>query len=114
MVLVPLAVGTLTALLSAIAPAFRATRVPPVAALREGAELPPSVLARHATPISALILAIGLGEIVDGIFNDGSVLGAVIGFSKTASILLSMGIGAVLCFVSVAMLSKHVVRPLAR
>jgi ABC-type antimicrobial peptide transport system permease subunit len=112
-VLVPLAVGTLTALLSAIAPAFRATRVPPVAALREGAELPPSVLARHATPISALILAVGLGEIVDGIFNDGSVLGAVIGFSKTASILLSMGIGAVLCFVSVAMLSKHIVRPLA-
>jgi ABC-type antimicrobial peptide transport system permease subunit len=113
-VLIPLAVGTLTALLSAIAPAFRATRVPPVAALREGAELPPSALARHATPISALILAVGLGEIVDGIFNDGSVLGAVIGLSKTANILLSMGLGAVLCFLAVAMLSKHVVRPLAR
>jgi ABC-type antimicrobial peptide transport system permease subunit len=112
-VLLPVVVGTLTSLLSAIAPAFRATRVPPIAALREGAELPPSAVARHATPISALILAAGLGEIVDGIFDDGSVLGAVSGLSKTASILLSMGLGAVLCFVSVAMLSKHIVRPLA-
>jgi putative ABC transport system permease protein len=113
-ILLPLAVGTLTALFSAIAPAFRATRVPPVAALREGAELPPSALARHATPIAALILAAGLGGIVDGIFHDGSVLGAVSGLSKTANILLSMGVGAVLCFLAVAMLSKHVVRPLAR
>ncbi|MDX6544546.1 MAG: putative transport system permease protein [Gaiellales bacterium] len=113
-VLLPIAVGTVTSLLSAIAPAFRATRVPPIAALREGAELPPSAVARHATPISALILAAGLGGIVDGIFDDGSVLGAVSGFSKTASILLSMGLGAVLCFLSVALLSKHVVRPLAR
>jgi putative ABC transport system permease protein len=113
-VLLPIAVGTLTSLLSAIAPAFRATRVPPIAALREGAELPPSAVARHATPISALILAAGLGGIVDGIFDDGSVLGAVSGLSKTASILLSMGLGAVLCFLSVALLSKHVVRPLAR
>jgi putative ABC transport system permease protein len=113
-ILLPLAVGTLTALLSAIAPAFRATRVPPIAALREGAELPPSVLARHATPISALIGAAGLGMLVDGIFSDGDVIGAVLGLSKTANILLSMGVGAILCFLSVAMLSKHVVRPLAR
>jgi putative ABC transport system permease protein len=113
-ILLPLAVGTLTALLSAIAPAFRATRVPPIAALREGAELPPSALARHATPISALILAAGLGILVDGIFHDGKVIGAVLGLGKTANILLSMGLGAILCFLSVAMLSKHVVRPLAR
>jgi putative ABC transport system permease protein len=110
----PLAVGTGTALLSAVGPAFRATRIPPIAALREGAELPPSLLARHATPISGLILAAGLGGIWDGIFNDGSVLGAVLGLGKTADILLSMGLGAILCFLSVAMLSKHVVRPLAR
>ena len=110
----PLVVGTSVALAAALGPAFRATRVPPVAALREGAELPPSALARHATPVAAVMVLIGLGGIVDGVFDDGSVLGAVSGLSKTANILLSMGIGAVLCFLSVAMLSKHVVRPLAR
>ena len=41
-VIVALAVGVVITVLSAMAPAVRATRVPPVAALQRGAELPPS------------------------------------------------------------------------
>ena len=48
-VIVALAVGVVVTLLSAVLPAARATRVPPMAALQEGAQLPPSRFAK-ATP----------------------------------------------------------------
>ena len=110
----PLVVGTSVALAAALGPAFRATRVPPVAALREGAELPPSALARHATPIAAVMVLIGLGAIVDGVWRKGAVIQAVTGLGDSASLLISLATGAMLCFLAVAVLSKHVVRPLAR
>jgi putative ABC transport system permease protein len=102
------------AMLAAVGPAFRATRVPPIAALREGAELPPSALARHATLVSSLTGAAGLGLIVDGVFNKGNVVHAVIGLGSTPSVLISMAGGAILCFLAVAMLSSHVVQPLSQ
>ncbi|HEY0388091.1 MAG TPA: FtsX-like permease family protein [Gaiellales bacterium] len=113
-VALPLAVGTTVAILAAIGPAFRATRVPPIAALREGAELPPSALARHATVISSALGLVGLGSIVDGVFNKGSVVHAVSGLGSTASILISMAGGAIFCFLAVAILSSHIVQPLAQ
>ena len=112
-VLLPLAVGTGIALLAATGPAFRATRVPPIAALREGAELPQSWMGRHALPIALVVTAVGVGFIVDGIFNKGSVIHAAAGFGDTASTLISLAVGAVLCFMAVAMLSRYVVRPLS-
>jgi ABC-type antimicrobial peptide transport system permease subunit len=112
-VALPLFVGTSVALLASIGPAFRATRVPPVAALREGAELPPSALARHATLFSSLMAALGLGAIVDGVFNKGGVVHAVTGLGSTPSTLISMAAGAILCFLAVAILSSHIVGPLA-
>ncbi|MEX2464637.1 MAG: ABC transporter permease, partial [Gaiellaceae bacterium] len=45
--IVSLLVGTVVTLLAGLAPAVRATRVPPIAAVREGAELPPSRMARY-------------------------------------------------------------------
>ncbi|MDX6617754.1 MAG: putative transport system permease protein, partial [Gaiellales bacterium] len=110
----PLVVGTSVALAAALGPAFRATRVPPVAALREGAELPPSALARHATPVAAVMVLIGLGGIVDGVWRKGAVIQAVTGLSDTPSLLISLAAGAMLCFLAVAVLSKHIIRPLAR
>ena len=48
-ILIAAAVGIVVTLLSALIPALRATRVPPVAALQEGAALPPSRFAQvHA------------------------------------------------------------------
>jgi ABC-type antimicrobial peptide transport system permease subunit len=110
----PLAVGTSVALAAALGPAFRATRVPPISALREGAELPPSALARHATPIAAVMVLIGLGGVVDGVSRKGAVVQAVTGLGDTAALLISLAAGAMLCFLAVAVLAKHVVRPLAR
>jgi ABC-type antimicrobial peptide transport system permease subunit len=113
-ILLPLGVGTAVAILAAIGPAFRATRVPPIAALREGAELPPSALARHATLISSVLLLLGLGGIVDGVFEKGHVIQSVSGLGSTASVLISLAGGAILCFLAVAILSSHIVKPLSR
>src|SRR5439155_544367 len=97
----PLGVGTVVAMLAAIGPAFRATRVPPIAALREGAELPPSALARHATLVSSLTGAAGLALIVDGVFDKGGGVHTVAGLGSTPSVLISMAVGAILCFLAV-------------
>ena len=113
-ILLPLFVGTLVAMLASIGPAFRATRVPPIAALREGVELPPSWMARHRGLLSSLIGAVGLGLLVDGVFDKGGIVHALSGFGSTPSILLSMAVGAILCFLAVAMLSSYVVQPLAK
>jgi putative ABC transport system permease protein len=110
----PLLVGTGVALAAALGPAFRATRVPPISALREGAELPPSAVARHATWIAGAMVLLGLGAVVDAIWRKGAVLQAVTGLGQTTAVLLSLAAGAILSFLAVAMLAKHVVRPLAR
>jgi ABC-type antimicrobial peptide transport system permease subunit len=113
-ILLPLFVGTSVAILAAIGPAFRATRVPPIAALREGAELPPSALARHATLVSSVLLLLGLGGILDGVFEKGGFFQTVTGLGSTASVLISLAGGAILCFLAVAILSAHIVQPLSR
>ena len=51
-IVVSLGVGILIAVLASLRPAFRATRIEPIAAVREGAVLPPSRLARYAVPAS--------------------------------------------------------------
>ena len=45
-VVVCLLVGTVITLIASLRPARRATRVPPIAAVREGADLPPEHFAR--------------------------------------------------------------------
>ena len=47
-VVVSLAIGILVTLLASLWPAFRSTRVPPIAAVREGSVLPPLRFARYA------------------------------------------------------------------
>ena len=49
-IVVSLLVGILVTLLASLRPAIRATRVPPIAAVREGATLPESRFARFRTP----------------------------------------------------------------
>jgi putative ABC transport system permease protein len=97
-------VGVGVTLLSALVPAVRATRVPPVAALQEGSSLPPTRFARFTTAIGALVAALGAGSLAFGIFTDGDAGGR----------LMFMGLGALLLFIAIAMLSKYVVKPAAR
>ena len=103
-VVIALAAGILVTLLASIRPAFRATRVPPIAAVREGAAaaavplraipspgLDPSHPPRLRRPL--------LESLRPGIEHDG--------------LLVWMGLGALLIFLGVAFLAERLVRPLA-
>lgn len=62
-ILVSLLVGTSVTLLAGMMPALRATRVPPIAALREGVEIPPRrpiTHGRYAVPILLVLIVIRL------------------------------------------------------
>jgi putative ABC transport system permease protein len=104
-IVVALLAGIVVTLLASLRPAVRATRVPPIAAVREGAVLPESRFARWRTPGSVLLTALGFAALVWGLFKPG--LG-------TTAILLWLGLGALLVFFGVALLSVRFVRPLAR
>ena len=103
-ILIAAIVGVGVTLFSALVPAVRATRVPPVAALQEGSALPPTRFARFTTAIAVLVTALGAGSLALGIFTDGAAGGR----------LLFMGLGAFLLFIAIAMLSKYIVKPAAR
>ncbi|MBM3147866.1 MAG: FtsX-like permease family protein, partial [Actinobacteria bacterium] len=103
-IVIGLAVGIGITLVSALVPAIRATRVPPVATLQEGAALPPSALSRYVPYFGGLLAASGIGLLVLGLLSAGSVTDR----------LLQMAIGGVLIFFAVATAAKYVVRPVAR
>ncbi|MEZ5126485.1 MAG: FtsX-like permease family protein [Thermoleophilia bacterium] len=103
-VVVALVVGIVVTVLSAVIPAQRATRVPPIAALQEGAVLPVSPLARFTPIVAALIAGLGIAGIIYGMYGSGS----------TTERLAIMAVGAVLVFVAVAMLSRYFVGPVAK
>jgi putative ABC transport system permease protein len=103
-VVISLVVGILVTLVASLRPAIRATRVPPIAAVREGATLPESRFARFRTPGSILLTAAGFAALLWGLFGPG--LG-------TTAILLWMGLGTVLIFFGVALLSVRLIGPLA-
>jgi ABC-type antimicrobial peptide transport system permease subunit len=102
-VLLPLAVGIGAALIASVAPAIRATRVPPIAALREGFVLPPGRLSPYTPYIGLTAALIGIGLIAYAIRAGG-------GGSR---VLLTMAAGAVIAFLGVAMLSRILISPLA-
>jgi putative ABC transport system permease protein len=103
-VIVALIVGIFVTFLASLRPAFRATRVEPIAAVREGAELPPGRFAKYRPIGSALLTALGFALIIYGLFAHG--LG-------TKGVLLSMGVGTLLVFIGVALLAARFARPLA-
>lgn len=96
--------GTIVTVIASLRPALRATRVPPIAAVREGAELPPGRFHRFRTPWSIFLTAVGFAALLYGLFKSG--LG-------TGALLTWMGLGALLIFIGVAMLSQRFIRPLA-
>ena len=103
-VVVSLLVGTLVTLLSSLLPAIRATRVPPIAALREGAVLPPGRGARLATPIAVIVTILGLGLLAGGLF----------GGAPSGTALSLTGGGAAALFLGVALLSPRLVAAAGR
>ena len=103
-IIVAILVGVLVTVLASLRPAIRATRVEPIAAVREGATIPEGRLAKYRTVMSAATALLGLVALLLGLFVA----------SGTGGVLALMGIGAVLIFVGVAMLSARFVPTLAR
>ena len=103
-VVVSLLAGVGVTLVAALFPAFRATRVPPISAVREGATLPKSRLAPLGPWIALLTIVLALAMLARSMF--AADLG-------TADRLLSIAAGVLLLFVGVAMISSRLVRPIA-
>ncbi len=104
-IVVSLVVGTVVSLLASLVPAVRATRVPPISAVHEGATLPRSRLAPVApyfagAAVLLAVLLLGLGMFVGGL--------------EIVPRLLVLGVGCLLLFLGVALLSARVVGPLIR
>jgi putative ABC transport system permease protein len=104
-IIVALAAGILVTLFASLRPAIRATRVPPIAAVREGATLPPGRFARFRWIGALVMVAAGFAALLYGLFRGGL---------DTTAILLWMGLGAVLVFLGVALFSSRLVAPLVR
>src|SRR5918995_849485 len=104
-IVVSLLVGTLVTLAAGLWPAIRATRVPPIAAVREGATLPRGRFARLTPYIGSAITALAVVALGYGTLAEG------LGVGDRFSLL---GIGVLALFVGVAMLSSRLVRPLTR
>ncbi|HYH87620.1 MAG TPA: FtsX-like permease family protein [Solirubrobacteraceae bacterium] len=101
-IVVSLVLGIGITMLATIIPARRAMAIPPIAAVREGATLPPGRLTRHGwlRPVTAVI-AIAL-----------LVWGAVGGLD-TGSSLLVTALGCVFMFVAFWLVSSRLVVPIA-
>jgi putative ABC transport system permease protein len=104
-IVVALLAGILVTLLASLRPAARATRVPPIAAVREGSTLPPGRFERFRWLGAVLMTIAGFASLVYGLFRSGL---------DTTQVLIWMGLGALLIFLGVALFSSRLVRPLAR
>ena len=101
-IVVSLCVGVGVTLAAALAPAVRATRIPPIAALSAAAA--PVERRRRWTRWLAVATALaGVALLVGGLFSDGAA---------TAR-MGAMGAGVWLLFVGLALSARYVVRPVA-
>jgi putative ABC transport system permease protein len=102
-VVVSLLVGVLITLVAGLLPALRATSVPPISAVREGA-LPRSPLAPYAPYAAGAAIASGVGLLAFAMFApDLSV----------SWVLILLALGCLVLFVGVALISSRLVGPLA-
>jgi putative ABC transport system permease protein len=102
-IIVALVVAVVVTVLSSLAPALRATRVPPIAALREGAVLPPGRFARFTTPLAGVLTVLGAVALGVGLFGGLSSGGA----------LPLVGVGVAAMFIGIALLTPRLVPALA-
>jgi putative ABC transport system permease protein len=101
-VTVSLLVGVAITVMAGLLPALRATRVPPISAVREGAAAPPSRRARDT--VALVIAGVGVVGIGYGVLADG--LDSKLGIA-------ALGSGGLAVFVGTALLASSLVTPLA-
>jgi len=104
-IVVSLLVGTLVTLAAGLSPALRATRVPPIAAVREGAQLPRSALSRFSPHIAVVTVVIAVAALSYALLAGGV---------ETGTRFILLGVGVLALFIGVALLSSRLVVPLAR
>ena len=100
-VILSLGIGMAITLVSALLPALRATRIPPIAALQEGARLPRGRGAKFLVPIAIALFVAGLIVVVLGLPKDDDTG------------LLIRGGGALIAFIGFGLLTPKFVVPLA-
>jgi putative ABC transport system permease protein len=103
-VIVSLLIGVGVTVIAGLIPAVRATRIPPIAAVREGSELPKSRFSKYVPYIAIVVIGLSVTLLAYSLFKDKL---------DTAPRLISMAVGVLLLFVGVAMVSSRTVRPLA-
>ncbi len=104
-IVVSLLVGTVVTLFAGLSPAFRATRVAPIAAVREGAKLPRSALSRFGPYIAAATIVLAVLAL------SYAMLAPDVG---TGDRFILLGVGVLALFIGVALLSSRLVVPLTR
>jgi putative ABC transport system permease protein len=103
-IVVSMLIGVIVTLVAGVFPALRATRVPPIAAVREGATLPKSRFSPFVPYLAIAIIALAVTLLGLAMFKDEM---------GTAPRLLAIAGGVLLLFTGVAMVSSHLVKPLA-
>ena len=98
-VIVPVVVGVLITTLSSWGPARKASKVPPVAAIRGAESIPEGRSLRRRIISGGLVLGLGIAALAGGLAGGGIAL---------------VGLGALVFYGGVAMLSPLVAGPLAR
>ncbi len=97
-------VGVGFTLLASILPAYKASTIPPIAALAEGVGAREST-GRSRTIIGIIVAVVGIAFTALGLFGS---------FDDTAPQLLSLGVGALIVFIATAILSPLFAGPAAR
>jgi putative ABC transport system permease protein len=100
---VSLGVGLAVTALATLAPALRATRVPPVAAMAAISPEPSRTARRLRAAGTGLVALLGALLLVQGLFGSG----------PASARLVSLAGGAVLVFVAVALSARYFAKPLA-
>jgi putative ABC transport system permease protein len=98
-VAVAIGVGLAATLLSALAPARRATRVAPVAALRDDPTGPDEKASRRRRAVGAAVVVLAVGSVVIGVANGSGT---------------QVAVGALLSLVALEAVGSALTRPLAR
>ncbi|HEY5650115.1 MAG TPA: FtsX-like permease family protein [Acidimicrobiia bacterium] len=97
--------GVVVTVVSALIPAYRASAVPPIAALRQVTARPTSRLFRIVMIAGSVIATLGAGVISAGLFLDPP---------EQIPRAAFVGVGAALLFIGLAILSAAFARPLGR
>ena len=103
-IIVSLLLGTVITVIASVLPAKRATRVPPIAAVREGATLPASRMAAHS-------LKVGLGVTLGSI---AAIAAGILAGAGGLAVAALLGGGVLGLFAGIALLAPRLVKPLAR